>query len=334
MLANFHLLRPWFLIALIPAIILFIFFKKTAHSNQNNWVKECDPHLLAHLISTNKTSSANFIATLILICWLIAIFALSGPSWKMTQQPLFQQNTARVIALDVSSSMNSTDLPPSRMERAKYKVIDLLKAIKEGQTGMIIFSSYPFVVSPLTSDTNTIINMVPVIDTNIVPVQGSNLDKALIKSSQLITQAGFSKGEIILLTDSQPDANSFNTVKKLANEGFKIAILGIGTAQNTPTINASGGFITDNSGNIVFNHLDVVALSNLAQDGNGIYIPFSDDNSDINSLISFIKSDSLGKSKSLNNTQKIWQDDGIIFIWLLLVIVAILSRKGWLEQLC
>ncbi|MCX8515014.1 MAG: VWA domain-containing protein [Burkholderiales bacterium] len=334
MLDNFHLLRPWFLIALIPAIILYVLLRKTKDYKQNNWVNECDPHLLVHLISKSKLKGNSLIATMIFISWIIAIFALSGPTWKMASQPLFQKNMARVIGIDVSSSMNSTDLSPNRMERAKYKVIDLLKTIKEGQTGMIVFSSYPFVVSPLTSDANTIINMVPVIDTNIVPVQGSNLNRALIKTSQLITQAGFNQGEIILITDSVPDNSSLATAKQLANQGFKIAVLGIGTTQNTPTINASGGFITDNSGNIVFNHLDTIALSNLAQNGNGMYVPFSEDNSDIKTLTAFINSDASNNSRALNNSQKIWQDDGVNFIWLLLIAVAIISRKGWLEQIC
>lgn len=94
-----------------------------------------------------------------------------------------QKNISRVIALDVSQSMDTTDVSPSRLERAKYKIFDILRRIKEGQVGMIVFSSEPFVVSPLTSDANTIENLVTVINSDIVPVQGHNIYKALKKYS-------------------------------------------------------------------------------------------------------------------------------------------------------
>ncbi|MDE5020693.1 VWA domain-containing protein, partial [Francisella tularensis subsp. holarctica] len=96
------------------------------------------------------------------------------------------------------------DVSPSRLERAKYKIFDILRRIKEGHVGMIVFSSEPFVVSPLTSDANTIENIVTVINSDIVPVQGHNIYKALKKSEQLIEQAGVQQGQIILITDSSP----------------------------------------------------------------------------------------------------------------------------------
>lgn len=88
--------------------------------------------------------------------------------------PVYQKNISRVIALDVS---------PSRLERAKYKIFDILRRIKEGQVGMIVFSSELFVVSPLTSDVNTIENLVTVINSDIVSVQGHNIYKSLKKIS-------------------------------------------------------------------------------------------------------------------------------------------------------
>ena len=106
---------------------------------------------------------------------LFGIFTLMGPAWTYWHVPVYQKHSARVIALDVSPSMNATDLKPSRLVRAKYKEIDLLKKIKQGDTGMVVFSGLPFVVSPLTHDTNTISSMLSNIDSNVVPVAGYNL---------------------------------------------------------------------------------------------------------------------------------------------------------------
>src|SRR5437016_540869 len=84
--------------------------------------------------------------------------------------------------------MNATDLKPNRLTRAKYKILDLLKQQNEGQTGMLVFSSKPFVVSPLTQDAATIAAMVPMLDLNILPVQGEDIGAGLRKAAEMIKQ--------------------------------------------------------------------------------------------------------------------------------------------------
>ena len=135
--------------------------------------------------------------------------------------PVYQKNISRVIALDVAQSIDTIDVSPSRLERAKYKIFDILRRIKEGQVGMIVFSSEPFVVSPLTSDANTIENLVTVINSDIVPVQGHNIYKSLKKSAQLIEQAGAQRGQIILITDSSPSLQAVSEAKQFAQKGIK-----------------------------------------------------------------------------------------------------------------
>ena len=138
-MTTFHFLRPWWFLALIPAIILFISALRRAKSGDNVWSKHCDPHLLEHLLSKNNSISRTWLPYLLFSLWIIAIIALAGPTWSLYAQNVYQKNIARVIALDVSQSMNAADIAPSRLERGKYKILDLLHSIKEGQTGMIVF---------------------------------------------------------------------------------------------------------------------------------------------------------------------------------------------------
>lgn len=332
MVNSFHFLRPWWFIALIPAIILFVMLLKKSNLTKNNWETHCDPHLLPYLIVGNKLSKSIWLPTLLFMSWLVAILALAGPTWSLYAEPVYQKNIARVIALDVSQSMNANDIVPSRLQRAKYKVLDLLHQIKEGQTGMIVFSSAAFVVSPLTADSNTIASMIPVLDSNIVPVQGSDITKALEKSVQLLSQAGYSQGQIILFTDSTPDESAIKEAEKLATEGYITSVIAMGTKQGGPIVDANGGFVTDTKGNIVFANLDNIALGKLAAAGAGVYIPFSNENMNLNQLLNNSTLDGLeNKPSKRMQTKSLWKDEGHWLIWLLIILVSFLANRQYAD---
>lgn len=333
MFGAFHFLRPWWFLTLIPAIILFILALKRAKSGENIWNKHCDPHLLEHLIVKSNPIFHSWLPYLLLSIWLVTITALAGPTWSRYAQNVYQKNIARVIALDVSQSMNSADIAPSRLERGKYKTLDLLHDIKEGQTGMIVFSSEAFVVSPLTADSNTIASMVPVIDSTIVPVQGSDIASALIKSANLIKQSGFTQGQIILITDSTPSDEALTLAHKLAGEGYTTSVLAIGTKQGAPVTNADGSLVMDSSGNITLASLNSKTLEKLAKNGNGEYAAFSNNNSDLHQLLNETNFNIQNPSKKVE-TKSLWKDEGHWLIWLLILVSAFIARKGWLEKIC
>ncbi|MCC2624557.1 MAG: hypothetical protein K0R14_430 [Burkholderiales bacterium] len=333
MTEYFHFLRPWWFIALAPAILLFILALRRAKSGDNMWNKYCDPHLLKYLLSKNKSDSGTLLPYLILSLWVIAIIALSGPTWSMYAQNVYQKNVARVIALDVSRSMNAADIAPSRLERGKYKILDLLHGIREGQTGMLVFSSQAFVVSPLTADSNTIASLIPVIDSSIVPVQGSDISAALNKAVSLIKQSGFSQGEIILVTDSTPTNEALATAQKLAGEGYITSVLAIGTKQGGPVTNADGSLVTDSSGNVTLATLNSSALEKLANSGRGEYIAFSNNNSDIKQLLDQSHISTNGPTKKME-TKSLWKDEGHYLVWLLIILCVFIGRRGLLERIC
>ncbi|HCY39439.1 MAG: Ca-activated chloride channel [Pseudomonadota bacterium] len=310
MLSLFHFLRPWWLLALIPAIMLSYYWYKKSQTSKNSWQQHCDPHLLEHLL-VKQTASKNWgLITLLMSGWLVIIVALAGPTWSRYAAPVYQKNLPRVIVLDVSQSMNATDLAPSRLQRAKYKVLDLLHSIKEGQTGMLVFSSLPFVVSPLTSDSNTIASMVPILDSSIVPVQGVDIGKALQKAGKLLQQAGSNHGQIILVTDNTPTQEDLTQAHNLAQQGYTTSVLAIATEQDP-------------------------ALVHLAGQGDGEYLGFKNDNSDVTQLINSNNSTNLSsKSSTQAQTEDLWDDHGSYLIWLAVFLLAFLARKGWLDKLC
>lgn len=336
MLNNFHFLRPWWFLAIIPALILFVLYRRKMTNNAHNWQEYCDPHLLPYLlVQSDNSTNRSWLPQFLLTIWLIVICALAGPTWQQYAQSVYQKNVARVIVLDVSPSMNASDLVPSRLERAKYKILDLLKSLDEGQTGMLVFSSSPFVVSPLTNDNNTIASMIPVLDSNIVPVQGVDIGKALDKASNLLQQTGFTTGEIILVTDATPSAEDNTIASQIANKGYHISILGIGTKKGGPVSNASGGFAMDGSGNVILSKLDQAGLEKLAKNGNGSYVGFTNDDSDVEQLTKITSASNLNNSANAQEeTKKLWRDEGHWLIWLAVILIAFMTRKGWLDKLC
>ncbi|WP_440683133.1 vWA domain-containing protein [Cysteiniphilum halobium] len=329
---SFHFLRPWWFLLIIPSIVLLVMMLRVK-TVANNWSSHCDPHLLKHLLVGQQTRKRSILPVMIFLLWCIGVVALAGPTWSQYPQPVYQKVAARVIALDVSQTMNANDILPTRLKRARFKVLDLLKRIKEGQTGMIVFSGEPFVVSPLTADTNTIANMVPSLNSNIVPVSGDNIQKALVESAKLIKQTGFSEGQIILVTDSTPSSTALVEAQNLAKEGIKTSVLAVGTAQGGPIKNNDGGFVTDKKGQIVFANMDATALQKLAISGDGQFSLITDNDQDVARMLSHTGSGKTQKTET-QKANALWKDEGHWFVWLLIILVALIARKGWLEKVC
>lgn len=330
---DFHLLRPWWLLALVPVVILTVLlFKYSVKSN--SWSKYCDSHLLEHVtIGQDSKTNKTFIPLVFLVLWSIAIFALAGPTYKHKGIPVYAKNISIVIALDVSQSMDTADVSPSRLERAKYKILDILSRIKEGQVGMLVFSSEPFVVTPLTSDAKTVANLVPVLNSNIVPVQGHNITKAIKKSADLIEQAGASDGQIILVTDSTPSTKAIKEAKDLAEKGIKTDVYAIGTPQGGIAKDAKGNYLKDTKGNIQYFGVDLSKLKLLAKAGDGKLITLTTNNKDVKRLLSEKINVATTESKE-DSANVFWEDDGIYIVWVLSILSVFIFRRGVLERIC
>lgn len=326
-----HLIRPWWLLALIPSVLWCLLLWKR-QQQQSGWQQYCDAHLLEHVVVNNPAKQSKLWLLLLALALLSMVVGLSGPSWHRLVTPVYKKSIARVIALDLSDSMLANDLAPNRLQRAKYKVLDLLNAIDEGQTGMVVFSRQAFVVSPLTDDSNTIASMVPTLNTDTVPVQGSRISTALDKSMQLLQQAGAENGSVILVTDSMPSPAALSAAKKLVSNGYRVLVLGVGTSKGSPIPNANGGFMTNKQGEIIFAKLNVAALQQLANAGNGEYVSMTTNDSDVKTLLADSDQRDTEKREQSEQQKVLWQDQGHWFIWFALVMLVLLVRRGWLEH--
>ncbi|MDH5259327.1 MAG: VWA domain-containing protein, partial [Gammaproteobacteria bacterium] len=249
-LSQFHFLRPLFLL-LFPVMFWFLWRTYQYSQNSNAWFRACDPGLLSYLLVGVEKKKGWFHLILLFVVGTLLILAMAGPTWSKLPQTVYKKESARVFVLDMSRSMDATDLSPSRSSRAKLKLIDFLEESKEGQFSLIVYANQPHVVSPLTDDSNTIITMVPSLSTAIMPSSGSNASRAIMKAAQLLTQAGHTEGDIVLLTDGVDIERASATAEKVADAGYRLHVIGIGTEQGSPVPLAAGGFLKDSRGNIV-----------------------------------------------------------------------------------
>lgn len=330
-LQSFHFLRPWFLWGLVPMIVVVFLLRR--RYVKTPWETVCDPHLLNHLLIHSKHTLGRWPWWIFWCSYSLVILALAGPSWEKITLPVYLTNQARVIALDVSTSMDVSDIKPTRLIRAKFKMIDLLKRQQEGQIGLVAFTSEPFVVSPLTKDSNTIAAMVPELKTEIMPVQGVRIDTALKKSAQLMQQAGYREGQIILITNNQATNTDLEAAEQLKQSGITTSVLGMGTEQGAPIPRAMGGFVMDDRGRMVLSRLSVDSLKQLAKAGGGYFVPFTYNDADIEKLIQSDAGLSLQRAQQSKEKINVWLDEGRWFLLPVLLFGLMVFRRGWFESI-
>ena len=325
MLAEFHFIRPQWL-WLLPLVLLLTLALARRQLSAGSWHRVISPALAPYVLSSKPVSGLAYRWWLMAIGGVLAVLALAGPSWNRIEQPVFRSEQAIVIALDLSRSMDAQDVSPSRLTRARLKILDILAARSSGQTALLVYSSNAFTVTPLTTDTDTVAALVNSLSTDIMPSRGSYPPAAIKKGLQLLQQAGVSFGEVLLISDGGTSPEAEAAARELAENGYSLSVLGVGTKEGAPIPRAGGGFVTDRSGNIAVPKLRTGQLQRLAAAGRGRYISMTTDNADIDSLLSGKISSDAGVGQSLATDQ--WREEGPWLLLLLLPVAALAFRRG------
>ena len=301
---SFHLLRPVWLLGFIPLIMLVWVYRHHSRSLQT-WRQCCDPHLLAHLTKTNTSKTTRWMSTCIFGLFLSLLCGLLGPSFRQQPTPVFENQQARVVLLDLSSAMEEHDLSPNRLQRAKFKLHDLFKIANQGQFGLIVYTSEPFVVSPLTDDAQTIDALLGSIKPSIMPVNGNCLELALDEGQKLIQQAGLQHGDILVMTGEIPTHQAINAAQALAKNGITTSIM---------PFNAQ---------------LKATAFNALTTLGAGHVYPLSNTQNDIKRWLHDTKQHA--KFAEASEVTSAWRDDGRWCLIPALIIMLLLFQRDWLR---
>ncbi len=325
-LADFHFLRPEWLLALIPLAIL-LFLAKRGGASDNRWQQVIPAALLQHLMP--QESSQNRWPVLAFgTLWLASVLALAGPTWERQPQPVQAKTDHLVVIIDLSLSTLATDQQPNRLTRARQKLADLLAQRQEGYTALIAYSGDAHVVSPLTDDSATVSAMVPALDPFIMPALGSRPERAIQQAVELLSNARASRGRILLLTDDMTERQASEIRALLKPTNYALSIIALGTPSGGPIAIPDRGFLQDNRGQVIIPKVDMEQLENLALSMDGRYSAITLDGLDLERTLPDSDQSASFEEQDRSLQFNLWQDEGY---WLVLVAIPLalwLYRRG------
>jgi Ca-activated chloride channel homolog len=270
-IAALHFIRPCWLLAMIPALLLAWRWARR-RGGSSHWEHAIAPELLHVLLEPGAGTRARWRSGLVALLLAATAVGLAGPSWQRLPQPVEQRNDALVVVLDLSLSMFATDVAPSRVVRARQKVADILRRRDEGLTALVAYAGDAHAVVPLTDDRRTIENLLPALSPEMMPVLGSDLGAALDIARSLLDNAHMMQGRILVVTDGI-DRPTDATERR--NPRYPISIIGVGTAAGATIpldfANQPGQVLRTQQGEPVLARLDPERLANIADLSYGRY---------------------------------------------------------------
>ncbi|WP_200233401.1 BatD family protein [Thiohalocapsa halophila] len=319
---EFRLLNPGWLVALVPLALLLVGLARNG-GGSGPWRRVIEPHLLAALTVGADGRPQRWPLAVLALGWLVAVIALANPTFERIEVPAFRDAAARVVVLDLSQSMLADDLAPNRLERARFKVEDILRRSRNGQVGLVVFAGDAFTVAPLTDDGETIRNMLPALSPEIMPAAGSRPGLGIQEGLKLLRQAGVRDGEVVVLTDDPGGARARSAAADLRRAGHRLAVIGVGTPEGAavPGVRTSRG--------AVIAQLEEGKLRSLARHGGGDYARISVDDADLREALARDESGRVREDEDPMQAD-VWKELGP---WVTLAVVPLAAlgfRRGWL----
>jgi Ca-activated chloride channel family protein len=247
-LQGFHWLRPWWLLAL-PALAWMAWAWRRRHA-AGAWEAVVDPALREHLLEP-VAARRRLAAWWPWLAAALAVAALAGPSWRREAQPLWEAKAPLLVAFDLSPAMLATDLPPSRLARARAKLATLLRERRGGEVGLLVYADGAYTVAPLTEDAANVAVFVDALAPDIMPGDAGEADAAgaIDRAARLLRQAGFARGDILLVSGSAMGASVPAAAARAAAGGYRVSVLdavppsasGAARAVDAGVVAAAGG---------------------------------------------------------------------------------------------
>ena len=330
-LSEFHFLRVEWL-WLLPLWGLVLWFLPKIQSSQIDWAQWIAPPLQRLFVVSSQISQhrKKQLQVGFALIWILGTLALAGPAWERLPQPLLVRDQARVILLDLSYSMLATDLQPNRLERARYKIEDLLNRFQEGQTAIVLYAGDAHTLVPLTEDVETIRTLLPSLHPSLMPVRGSRPDLAFENVIEMLNQVDIQNSHLVWITDGIDDQQVKPLQNLLSSQRHKLTVLAVGTPSGAPIVLEKGNYLKDTNNNIVIPQLDLAPLRAVAEALGGQVLPVQYDDSDLERLVASEEKDQGFQEQEEELTTDRWREEGPWLFVLLLPLVAMIFRRGWL----
>lgn len=298
---DFHFLRPWWLLGLIIPAAVYVFTYKNSQI-QSAWQKVCDKNLLDYLLIKNNGTKGYKASVSAALITLFLVTALAGPTWLKKENPALSVENPVMILLNMSGEMWNKDVSPSRIERAKYVIKDLTKSLKNTESGLIVYSKEPFMITPLTEDTSLIDNIMSALQLDIMPQDGDRLDRAIELAVSRMQKTGLPHGNLIVITSNVGERfdAALTGASQASDAGFDVNIVNISKTTNDK-------------------------LQMVADKGNGLYLNYQQSLAPLIQKINDITAKEIKQSK---NMQTVWEDMGWYLLWLPALLFLFSFRRG------
>lgn len=303
-LQYFHFLRPQWSLLLVPlAVIAWAQTKQRASRDRFGGI--IAPHLLTHLRVHQYDSRWFNPRTLSLVFLLLVMLVLMGPTWRQQPSPLNQDDAALVILIDVSSSMQQKDAQPSRLERAKQKVSDLLALRPDKKAALIAYAGTAHTVLSLTAEQDILKQYLAAIKSSVMPRSGKFPEYALPLADTVLRDTT-TPATILLLTDGTGGDSQAAFEEYFQSSEHQLLVLGMGTLEaDVP--------------------LEQTALKRLASVSNGSYQSLTVDNQDVKQLSRMIDTHYV----IVEDSALPWLDSGYPLLFPAIALFLLWFRKGW-----
>ena len=317
-----------YLILLIPLLIGFLIWAEKKRKKLS--ARFVDASLLSRLVSPRAVGQRRKKIRLLVWGLIFLMIALAQPRWGFQWEDLQQRGVDIVVALDVSNSMLATDIKPSRLERAKHKVADLLRMLKGDRVGLVAFAGTSFLHCPLTLDYQAAEMFLGALDTDLIPVQGTALGHAINTSINAFSTVEKKSKVIILITDGEDhEGTALKALQLAQQEGVKIFVIGIGQEEGVPVPDPSGGFKRNRSGEIVLSKINEPLLEKIAVESGGTYVRSVHGDMDLRTIYLKQIQQSVEKKELKSSRRKHWIDR---FQWLILAGLLCLVGERWVRE--
>lgn len=297
---NFHFLRPWLLVLLLVPFLLYHCCYNRLNT-VSSWEKVCDKKLLDFLLIKGSSLQRRMIFYLCGIGLFVTIIAAAGPCWIKQEAETLVAENPMMLMLNLSSDMMEKDVTPNRLSRAKYALSDLLSDVKQAQKGLIVYSGEPFLIAPITEDSQLINNLLPSIDFSIMPENGDRLNLAIDLAVKSLQSGGWMQGQIVVFTSDvgQNFAQALRQASDAASVGYNLNVVNVGAKENEK-------------------------LKQIANKGKGEYYNIGQ----INLLARKLQDLQTDKMKSSQNKITQWLDEGYYLSLIPLLCCLYLFRRG------
>lgn len=242
-----------------------------------------------------------------------------------------RQGIEVMIALDISNSMKAEDVAPSRLDKSKMMIENLVDNFTDDKVGLVVFAGDAFIQLPITSDYVSAKMFLQNIDPSLIASQGTNLAEAVGLSSRSFTKQDNVGRAIIVITDGEDhEGGAVEAAKQVKKNGMRVFVLGVGSTKGTPIPDGNGGYMKDNTGQVVMSALNEEMCKQVAEAGGGAYIHV--DNNNLaqrqldNEISKLQKGDIMNVVYSEYDEQ--FQAVGILLIIILIVETIVLESKN------